>query len=124
MIVAGFGCRAAASTAALLAALEAARATLPGKAVLGALAAPEDKQAQLAPLASALCLPLLCVSAAELRTQTTITASRHSSDARGCGSVAEAAALAAAGPGARLLVSRHVSPDRTATCAIAQGENT
>jgi len=42
---------------------------------------------------------------------------------RGCGSVAEAVALAAAGAGGRLLVTRHMSPDRTATCAIAQGEN-
>ncbi|ENO84722.1 hypothetical protein C666_16775, partial [Thauera linaloolentis 47Lol = DSM 12138] len=43
--------------------------------------------------------------------------------ARGCGSVAEAAALAAAGQGARLLAIRHISPDRSATCAIAQGES-
>ncbi|MDZ4135469.1 MAG: hypothetical protein U1D06_07725 [Paracoccaceae bacterium] len=36
-------------------------------------------------------------------------------------SVAEAAALAAAGPGARLLVARRVSPDGRATVAIAKG---
>ncbi|MHA6346914.1 cobalamin biosynthesis protein, partial [Roseivivax sp. CAU 1761] len=38
------------------------------------------------------------------------------------GSVAEAAALAAAGPGARLLGPRAVSPDGCATCALAQGK--
>ena len=34
---------------------------------------------------------------------------------------AEAAALAAAGPGARLLGPRVVSADRMATCALAEG---
>ncbi|MES2698020.1 MAG: cobalamin biosynthesis protein [Pseudomonadota bacterium] len=37
----------------------------------------------------------------------------------GTGSVAEAAALAAAGPGARLIVGRVTSPDGMATCAMA-----
>jgi cobalt-precorrin 5A hydrolase len=41
--------------------------------------------------------------------------------ARGVGSVAEAVALAAAGPGARIVVARVISSDRMATCAIAQG---
>ena len=35
------------------------------------------------------------------------------------GSVAEAAALAAAGPGARLLAPRMISADRMASCALA-----
>jgi cobalt-precorrin 5A hydrolase len=38
---------------------------------------------------------------------------------RGVGSVCEAAALAAAGPGSRLVVTRQVSADRTATAAAA-----
>ena len=40
----------------------------------------------------------------------------------GTGSVAEAAALAAAGPRARLITTRTVSQDRTATAAIAEGD--
>ena len=38
------------------------------------------------------------------------------------GSVAEAAALTAAGRGARLVVLRVTSPDGMATCAVAEGE--
>jgi cobalt-precorrin 5A hydrolase len=42
---------------------------------------------------------------------------------RGVGSVCEAAALAAAGPDARLLVTRQVSADRNATAAAAFAED-
>jgi cobalt-precorrin 5A hydrolase len=42
---------------------------------------------------------------------------------RGVGSVCEAAALAAAGIGARLIVSRLISADRTATAAAAIDED-
>ncbi len=52
---------------------------------------------------------------------TTPTRSRASLKARGVGSVAEACALAAAGVQSRLLRTRQISPDRMATCAIAQG---
>lgn len=124
MIVAGFGCRAAASPEALRAALDAAlaaaRIPLP---MLAGLAVPADRQARLESLAVALGLPLSVVDADALHAQTTITRSPRSQAARGCGSVAEAAALAAAGEGARLLATRHISPDRSATCAIAQGES-
>jgi len=40
----------------------------------------------------------------------------------GARSVAEAAALAAAGPGARLVGTRVISDDRLATAAIAEGD--
>ncbi len=40
----------------------------------------------------------------------------------GAGSVAEAAALAAAGAGARLVSTRTISKDRMATAAIAEGD--
>lgn len=126
MIVAGFGCRAEASPAALVAALwaalEVANAALPGRVSVCALAAPEDRQRQLAPLAARLALPLLVVVATDLHCQNTFTRSPRSLAARGCGSVCEAAALAAAGQGSRLVVTRQISPDRMATCAIAQGE--
>lgn len=127
MIVAGFGCRAAASPAALQAAFLAAWAALDSDrspaspTAPTALAGPRYRAPQLAALAAELGLPLIIVAEAALGRQITFTHSSRSVAARGCGSVCEAAALAAAGPGARLLVTRRISPDRTATCAIAQG---
>ena len=59
----------------------------------------------------------------DLGTQATITQSDASQGAYGTGSVAEAAALWAAGPGARLLGPRVVSEDRMATCALAIGDS-
>jgi cobalt-precorrin 5A hydrolase len=53
---------------------------------------------------------------------TTPTQSRLITEKFGTGSVAEAAALAAAGPRARLIATRVVSQDRTATAAIAEGD--
>ena len=123
MIVAGFGCRSVATAAALHGALLAAQARLPGNARLAALAAPADRLAQLAPLAAALRLPLIAVDEHALSQQQTVTQSARCLSTRACGSVAEAAALSAAGAGARLLVTRQLSADRTATCAIAIGES-
>ncbi|MEP2641347.1 cobalamin biosynthesis protein [Roseobacter sp.] len=54
-----------------------------------------------------------------LRDQTPTTQSAASYKTYGTGSVAEAAALAAAGPGARLITTRQTSADRLATCALA-----
>lgn len=118
MIIAGFGFRRGAGLAALRAALDLAQA---GQPTVEALAAPGDKARYLSPLAEALNLPLIAVAAAALEAQATITRSQASLASRRTGSVAEAAALAAAGPGARLLGPRQISPDRMATCAIAQG---
>ena len=58
---------------------------------------------------------------AALTAQATSTQSPASRASRGTGSVAEAAALAAAGPGARLLSPRVISADGRATCALAEG---
>lgn len=55
-----------------------------------------------------------------MRKEITLTHSESSQTARQTGSVAEACALAAAGPGARLLGPRVISSDRMATCALAQ----
>jgi len=52
----------------------------------------------------------------------TLTKSEFVKARFGTGSVAEAAALAAAGRHARLISTRTVSQDRTATAAIAEGE--
>ena len=118
MIVAGFGFRACASDAALRAALAMAQA---GHPPVTLLATAEDKLAQLAPLATELGLPARGLPVDALAAVPTPTRSAASLAARGTGSLAEAAALAAAGPGARLLSPRHISPDRMATCALAQG---
>lgn len=64
-------------------------------------------------------LAVISVADAELPTATTLTRSRHSLRARGTGSVAEAVALLAAGPGAELLGPRLISADRRATVAVA-----
>ncbi|WP_294255294.1 cobalamin biosynthesis protein [uncultured Sphingomonas sp.] len=112
MIVAGFGYRSGATAASLRAALEVAQAGTPPVTHVATLA---DKL----PLLAALGLPTIAVeTVAGIATPTRSVASFA---ARGTGSVAEAAALAAAGPGARLLVPRQISPDRMATCAIAEG---
>ena len=128
MIVAGFGCRAGASAAALQAALDAAlvtvRARCPGLPGPDVLAAALDRLAMLEPLADALGARLVGVDEVALRGQHTPTRSLRILAVRGCGSVAEAAALATAGPLSRLLVARHISPDRSATCALAQGSQT
>ncbi len=121
MRVAGFGFRDRVTEGALEAALEAALAEAGGPAGIGALATAEDKAAHpaLAALALRLALPLRAVPLLALaETGATLTAR---APARYAGkSLAEAAALAAAGPGARLVSPRSVSPDRTATCAIAE----
>ncbi|MBU6462006.1 MAG: cobalamin biosynthesis protein [Bradyrhizobium sp.] len=51
------------------------------------------------------------------------TRSEHVIKQRGVGSVCEATALAAAGPNARLIVTRMVSADHTATAAAAVTED-
>lgn len=118
MIVAGFGCRAAADTASLEAALTLAQE---GHPPVTALATVDTKAPLLAPLAEALHVPLIALPRSALLSVVTPTQSRASHAAHGTGSVAEASALAAAGSGARLLNGRAISPDRMATCAIAQG---
>lgn len=117
MIVAGFGFRAAATPASLQEALAATRARP------DAIAAPQDKCAAPAfrAFAGALGLPVHEIPDAAIRAAETVTHSPRVQAERGTGSVAEAAALSAAGQGARLTCPRMVSPDRLATCAIAEG---
>lgn len=68
-------------------------------------------------------IEVIAVADAELPTVTTLTHSTQSMQARGTGSVAEAVALLAAGPGAMLLGPRLISADRRATIAVAEGNN-
>ena len=117
MRVAGFGFR----TSASLASLQAALALAGGR--VDAVATADNKAAGLAPLADALGLPLIAVPRAGLAAQDRPGSARVRA-LYGTGSVAESAALAAAGQGARLVVGRVTSPDGLAVAAIAEGQAT
>jgi cobalt-precorrin 5A hydrolase len=99
----------------------AARAAHPGLATV--LAVIEDKATHPGLLAAvqATPFPIETVTAEALRAvdSRVTTRSERVFKQRGVGSVCEAAALAAAGAGARLVVTRHVSTDRSATAAAA-----
>jgi cobalt-precorrin 5A hydrolase len=88
-----------------------------------AIAVPDDKAGHAGLLAAALGanLPIARVSAEAMRRadDSIATHSAQIENRRGVGCVCEAAALAAAGGGARLIVSRLISSDRTATAAAA-----
>ncbi|WJS85175.1 cobalamin biosynthesis protein [Paracoccus sp. TOH] len=114
MRVAGIGFRRAASLASLADALARAGAaealaTSPAKAQAPVIRA----------LAARTGLPLLAVEIAGIATPTRSPRilTRH-----GTGSLAEAAALAALGPGARIVAPRVISQDGMATAAIAEGD--
>ncbi|SEL08268.1 cobalt-precorrin 5A hydrolase [Sphingomonas palmae] len=114
VIVAGFGCRAGATTDAFAAALAAT-----GVPYVDRFAVPADRAALLDAFAREHGVPLMVISPDKLRGIATPTRSPISLAARGTGSVAEAAALVAAGVGARVSITRCISPDRSVTCAIA-----
>ena len=119
MIVAGFGFRSGATAESLANALD--RAGDDGRAVAFATAADKAHAEAFIRFAEAADLPVEAIDAETLTGQDTVTRSVTSLAARGTGSVAEAAALAAAGPGARLIARRVVSRDGMATCALAEG---
>lgn len=117
MRVAGLGLRTGASREALRAALAAA-----GAEGCTALATAEAKAGAvvLRDLARDLGLPVLAIPPAALAAQDTLTQSPRVQARFGTGSLAEAAALAGAGPGARLSGPRAQSPDGMATAAVAE----
>lgn len=120
MKVAGLGFRSDATLASLREALLAAG----GPAGLAAVATVGDKADAevLKQLARECGVPIRAVSADMLAGIATSTQSKLIAEKFGTGSVAEAVALAAAGPRARLIATRVVSRDRTATAAIAEGD--
>ena len=125
MIIAGVGCRKGASAAAVAAAIEAAfaRAGL-AQDLLDAIATTADKGSEpgITTAAITLGVPLVCVPPADLQSASgrTISRSERVVALTGLPSVAEAAALAAGGPAARLLSARiAVGP---VTCALADTE--
>jgi cobalt-precorrin 5A hydrolase len=122
MIVAGIGCRRGTPAAAITAVIDAALARAGvAKDALDIIAAPAAKQDEpgIAATASALGVALVLVPRSELETagERAVTRSQRVVALMGVPSVAEAAALAAAGATARLLVARiAIGP---ATCALA-----
>ena len=125
VIVAGVGCRKAISAAEVESAIEAAllHNRLSGR-VLERIAVPAVKgtEAGIVAAAAARGVPLMLIAqnALEAADRSSLTRSARSMDTFNVHSVAEAAALAAAGPGARLLAPRiAVGP---VTCALAEGD--
>ena len=121
MIVAGFGFRSAATGGSLMDAF-----TIAGIQTVDAIATADDKSqtSTFAEFAKSIGARIIPVSAQNLSDAQTPTKSLASQTHRRAGSVAEAAALAAIGKGAKLLAPRSISQDRMATCAIAQGPKT
>lgn len=120
MKVAGLGFRKDVTLASLREALLAAG----GREGLVAIATVSDKaEAEaLKQLACECGVPIKAVPAEALAGIDTPTQSKLIAEKFGTGSIAEAAALAAAGLHARLIATRAVSQDRTATAAIAEGD--
>jgi cobalt-precorrin 5A hydrolase len=122
------GCLVESLRSPLQAALDAA-STTSGQPItvahLSALATAADKahHAALLQLAAELQLPIQPIPLPALANQPAAP-SAHVPERYGAHSVAEAAALTAAGPGAVLLGGRSISPDRMATAALACIENT
>jgi cobalt-precorrin 5A hydrolase len=121
MIVAGIGCRKGASAAQIGAAVAAALSRT-GIAAIDVLAAPAAKGGEpgIPAAAAAFGVPLVLVPPAELQAAgpRTITLSERVMALAGVPSVAEAAALAAGGPAARLVAPRIAVGN--ATCALAE----
>ena len=113
--IAGIGFREAAQVESLLDALEQAGAADLRHIALPAVKARHHAAMQL----SRMGYHLHPVSAEALTAPATLTDSAASRAAHGTGSVSEACALAAIGPGASLAAPRAVSADGMATAAIA-----
>lgn len=122
MRVAGIGCRRGVPTADVVSAVRLAASRIDSG--VDALATTQDKIAEEGVVAAAamLGLPLVCADEAALHdvAPDAVTRSERVLALKGLPSIAETAALAAAGPGARIIVPRVVAG--AATCAIAVGE--
>jgi cobalt-precorrin 5A hydrolase len=118
-VVAGIGFRHATAADEILALVAQALATQPRP--LGRLATAADRadEPAIRDVAAALGVPLIAVAAEALVAVDAriVTRSARLMATRGVGSVAEAAALAGAGPGATLILPRIASAG--ATCALA-----
>lgn len=119
MRVVGIGFRRDAPLSALRAAYD-----LVGPAEALATSAHKAEAPQIHALARSLGVTLHLIDAQTLAQQPVLSHSPAQHARFGTGSLAEAAALAAAGPGARLSGPRVTSPDRQATAALAMGGST
>jgi cobalt-precorrin 5A hydrolase len=119
MKIAGFGFRATAGIESLRSALLAAGG-INGVVAL-ATAAEKAEALPLIALAAELHLPIRAIAPAALAAVKTPSWSARVEARFGTGSLAEAAALVAAGPEARLVAPRAVSADGMAAAAIAEG---
>lgn len=123
MMVAGIGCRTGASAEDILAAVAAAVAAA-GRGPPVALATLADKSGEAGLVAAArqLGVPVIAVALSDMQAvaDRVVTRSARVAELKGVPSVAETAALVAAGDGARLIVARIIAG--AATCAIATGK--
>ena len=122
MIVAGIGCRKGVSTAEVIAAIEAAlegHGLTPVALSLMATARIKGGEAGIIAAGAQLNLPVILVDDGVIKEMSVLSHSDLSLSLAGTPSVSEAAALAAAGKGARLAGPRTVVGP--ATCAIAFG---
>ncbi len=119
MKVAGFGFRSGVTRASF----EDVLAQAGGPEGLDAMATAEDKVAvaALRKLSIRLDLPLLAIRIGDIAAAPA-SLSPRAPERYGGRSLAEAAALIAAGPGARLVAGRFTSADGKATLAIAEGD--
>lgn len=125
MIAAGFGYRGAVTPESLRDALDMALAKAGhtgGQPVV--IAVPSDKVhfPAFQDFARSIGCDVVSIDPADFHAVETETKSERVQAKRGTGSVAEAAALIAAGQNSRLLVTRVISSDRMASCALAEGE--
>jgi cobalt-precorrin 5A hydrolase len=125
MMVAGIGCRTGATADAVVSAFDLALGDCNiERSQIAALATAVDKSAEagIADAARSLGLRLLFLTPQQLQSASAgaLTVSPRVLSLKGVPSVAETAALAAAGSGARLLGPRVATP--TVTCAIAVGD--
>ncbi len=121
MRVVGIGFRSAASLSSLQDALQKALGETDGGAVDALVTeAAKARENVFRELAQVMRIPGMGVTQTDLAQMLTPTQSQRIQDKFGTGSLAEAAALVAAGPGARLLAERVTSSDGMATAAIAE----
>jgi cobalt-precorrin 5A hydrolase len=121
MRVMGIGFRAAADLASLQDAMRLALEASGGQKIDALVTeAAKSRETVFRELAQLMNLPGLGITKSDLEQMITPTQSQRIQDRFGTGSLAEAAALAAAGPNARLLAQRVISGDGKSTAAIAE----
>lgn len=121
MKVVGIGFRAAATLDSLQDALAQVLLGAPDMQIDAVVSeAAKSREDVFRALAQSLGVPGLGIAQGDLAQMITRTQSKRIQDRFGTGSLAEAAALAAAGPQGKLVVSRVVSTDGMATAALAE----